>query len=190
MIEVAVALFAERGYVAASMDELAERVGVSKPMIYEYFHSKEGVLIAAIRTARSELLTATERAARSAHSAYDALWQGLHAFFSFIEYRRAEWSLLRHEMSVVGASAAEEIEGIRRQQTEFNASLMRVYLPHASELQVEATAEFLVGACERMAVWAENNPEITPELATHYSLDILWNGLRATGADGEPGKIE
>ncbi|SNR80392.1 transcriptional regulator, TetR family [Haloechinothrix alba] len=177
MIDVAVALFAERGYVAASMDEIAERVGVSKPMLYEYFHSKEGLLIAAIRRARADLLARTENAASSALSAEEALWQGLLAFFQFIDERHAEWSLLRHELSLVGASAADEVEAIRRQQTEFNASLIRAYLPGVSDLEVEAVAEFLVGACERMAIWAERQEEVTPERATGLTMDILWNGL-------------
>ncbi|MBA0125128.1 TetR/AcrR family transcriptional regulator [Haloechinothrix sp. YIM 98757] len=177
MIDVAVALFAERGYVAASMDEIAERVGVSKPMLYEYFHSKEGLLIAAIRRARADLLAATENAASSARSAEEALWQGLLAYFQFIDQRHAEWSLLRHELSLVGASAADEVEAIRRQQTEFNASLIRVYLPGVPDLEVEAVAEFLVGACERMAIWAERWDEVTPERATALTMEILWNGL-------------
>ncbi|MDV6011872.1 TetR/AcrR family transcriptional regulator [Haloechinothrix sp. LS1_15] len=177
MIDVAVALFAERGYVATAMDDIAERVGVSKPMLYEYFNSKEGLLIAAIRRARTDLLAVTEQAASDATSAEEALWKGLYAFFEFIEERRTEWSLLRHELALVGTSAAEEVEAIRRQQTEFNASLMRAYLPGVSDIEVEAAAEFLVGACERMALWAENYPEVTAADATGYTMDILWNGL-------------
>src|SRR3954447_9652887 len=43
MLEVAGEVFAERGFHAASMDEIAERADISKPMLYAYFGNKEGL---------------------------------------------------------------------------------------------------------------------------------------------------
>jgi AcrR family transcriptional regulator len=177
MLDVAVEVFAEHGYVATSMDEIAARVGVSKPMLYEYFNSKEGLLLAAIQDARTELRTVTEDALAGATSAKDALRRGLLAFFRFIDQRRDAWSLLRHELGFLGTTAADEIEAIRRQQTELHVQLIRLYAPDAAEQEVQAAAEILVGACERMAVWCERNGDITPEIAANYTLNIIWGGL-------------
>ncbi|HEY2101407.1 MAG TPA: helix-turn-helix domain-containing protein, partial [Pseudonocardia sp.] len=44
ILDAASAVFAERGYQAASMDAVAERVGVTKPVLYDHFGSKEGLL--------------------------------------------------------------------------------------------------------------------------------------------------
>lgn len=178
MIEVAEAVFAERGYVAASMDEIAERVGVSKPMLYEYFHSKEGLLLACIAESRAELRKVTEEAVAGALSAEDALRRGLLAFFVYIRERRQAWSLLRHEMVLIGTSASDEIEATRQQQTDLIAKLMAGYFDTGSPLGVEAAAEFVVGACERLAIWCERHDEVTPERATDYAMDVLWSGLR------------
>jgi AcrR family transcriptional regulator len=177
MIEIAEAVFAERGYAAASMDDIAERVGVSKPMLYEYFNSKEGLLLGCIRQSRSELRLVTEKATVGAVDAEDALRRGLLAFFVFIRERRQAWSLLRHEMALIGTPAADEIEETRRQQTDLIAAQMSDYFDAGSELQVEASAEFVVGACERLAIWCERHEEVAPETATAYAMDILWNGL-------------
>lgn len=182
MLNVAVEVFAERGYVATSMDEIADRVGVSKPMLYEYFSSKEGLLLAAIREARAELRGATEQAVVGASSGREALRLGLRAFFEFIDQHRAEWSLLRHEPTLIGGTAAAEVEAIRQQQTELNASLLRLFLDAASDLEIEAAAEFLVGACERMAIWCERRDEVSPEMAADFTLDILWGGLQSKQA--------
>lgn len=186
MIDVAVQVFAEHGFVATSMDEIAARVGVSKPMLYEYFGSKEGLLLAAIRDARTELRAATEQAVTGATSAKDVLHNGILAYFRFIFDRRNAWSLLRHELAFLGTTAAEEIEAIRRQQTESNMLLLRAYLPDAAEDVVEAAAEILVGACERMAVWCERNRAITPEIATNYTTNIIWGGLAGMQAETQP----
>jgi len=159
MIQIAGEVFAERGYAAASMDDIAERVGVSKPMLYEYFRSKEGLLVACIENARA------------------ALRRGLLEFFVFVRERRRAWSLLRHEASLAGTSAWDEIEATRRQQTGLIAKLMADFLVDKSPTRVEADAEFIVGACERLAIWCEQHEEVTPERATAAAMDLLWNGL-------------
>lgn len=177
MIEIAEAVFAERGYVAASMDDIAERVGVSKPMLYEYFNSKEGLLMACIAQSRAELRRATEQAVVGSPTAEEALRRGLRAFFEFIRDRRQAWSLLRHEMALIGTPAADGIEATRRQQTDLIAALMSDYFDTSSELQVEASAEFVVGACERLAIWCERHEDVSPDQATDYAMTILWGGL-------------
>jgi AcrR family transcriptional regulator len=157
MVEVAEQVFSARGYAAASMDEIAELVGVSKPMLYEYFNSKEGLLLACIRESRSVLREVTEQATVGAATAEDALRRGLLAFFVFIRERREAWSLLRHEMALIGTPAADG----------------------GDDLRAEAAAEFVVGACERLAIWCERHEEVSPELATEYAMDVLWTGLRS-----------
>ena len=177
MIEVAETVFAEQGYVAASMDDIAERVGVSKPMLYEYFESKEGLLLACIRQARTELYETTLRAAKSAGSAEEALRAGLHAYFLFISERKQAWALLRQEMTLIGTSASDEIEVTRQHQTDMIVGVMRGFVPAAPDQQVDALAEFVVGGCERMAIWSERHADVTPETVTEYAMDLLWAGL-------------
>lgn len=177
MIDVAEAVFAEYGYAAASMDEIAERVGVSKPMLYEYFTSKEGLLLACIQASRTALREATEQAVDGAPDAYEAMRRGLHAFFVFIHEHQQAWSLLRHEMALIGTSAADEIEEIRRQQTNLIARVMGEYVDVSDPVRIEATAELIVGGCERLAIWCERSQDITPERATTYVMNLLWGGL-------------
>ncbi|WAL69595.1 TetR family transcriptional regulator [Amycolatopsis cynarae] len=179
MIQVAEAVFAEHGYLAASMDEIAERVGVSKPMLYEYFRSKEGLLAACIAQSRTELREVTERAVIGAASAQEALHSGLLAFFRYIREHRQAWSLLRNEMMLIGTTtASDEIEATRQQQTDLIAKLMDGYFDLGSPLRVEAAAEFVVGACERLAIWCERHEDVTPEWATDAAMDLLWASLR------------
>lgn len=177
MIEVAEAVFAEQGYVAASMDDIADRVGVSKPMLYEYFNSKEGLLLACIRQFRAALREVTEQAVADAAGPEDALRRGLYAFFAFIDEHRQSWSLLRHEMTLIGTSAAEEIEVTRQQQTNLIATLFGGYFAEAAGDAAEAHAEFVVGGCERLAIWCGSNEDVTPERATEYAMAILWGGF-------------
>lgn len=180
MIEVAGGVFAERGYTAVSMHDIAERVGITKPMLYAYFRSKEGLLVACIAHVRGELRDATERAVRGASSPEQALHRGLLAFFVFAKERRCVWSLLRYEGTLIGTSAWKEIEETRRQQTDLIAELIADYFAPTQPLSdVAASAEFVAGACERLAIWSEQHDDMTPERATDVALNVLGYGLRA-----------
>jgi AcrR family transcriptional regulator len=184
MIAVAEEIFAERGYQAASMDEIAERVGVSKPMLYEYFGSKEGLLVACIRAARAELLAATTASVDGIGSAEEALRSGLVTFFRFIDSHRRSWELLRQEAAVVGQAAMDEIEGIRRQQTQVNTTLFAAYLPDHPARDLEAYTEVVVGACERLATWYVAREDVTAQDAAAIIMRMVWHGL-ATGTHGD-----
>ena len=117
-----VAVFAERGFQNASMDAVAERVGVTKPVVYTHFGSKEGLLLACLAQARAELLEVTTAAAAAADGPEDMLRKGTLAFFRYVENRPA-WSLLCAESTVAG----EALEGIRAQQTDFVAGLLAAW---------------------------------------------------------------
>lgn len=179
MMAVAEQVFAERGYVAASMDEIAEQVGVSKPMLYEYFGSKEGLLVACIRQARAELLQVTSQAALTAGTPEQMLRNGLVATFEFIRAHSQSWKLLRSEAAVVGPSAAEEIEAVRQQQTDLISATMAMYGPQPPPLDVDQAAEVIVGGCERLALWCERNPGTSPEQAAELVMQLIWSGIGA-----------
>jgi AcrR family transcriptional regulator len=178
MMAVAEECFAERGYLAASMDEIAERVGVSKPMIYEYFGSKEGLLVACLRRVRTQLRTAVAEATDEAPDVEEALRRSLLAFFAFAHEHRRSWHvLLRTEASVVGPAAATEIESARQEQTKHIARIA-AHLPGADPLAAEAAAEMIVGACERLSVWYVQHEQITTQQAADYAMRLVWRGLR------------
>jgi AcrR family transcriptional regulator len=177
MLDVAEVVFAEQGYLATSMDEIAERVGVSKPMLYEYFGSKEGLLIGCIHRARTELRTKTENAIVGASEPEELLRRGLLAFFEFIIDHRQSWALLRQEAAITVPSAVGEIEGIRTQQTALISAVIGSISPDLEPLEAEAFAEIVVGSCERLALWCERRPEVGPTLATDYVMAVVWQGV-------------
>ena len=51
LLEAATELFAEKGYAGTSVREIVDRVGVSKPVLYYYFKSKEGLFYAILEWA-------------------------------------------------------------------------------------------------------------------------------------------
>jgi AcrR family transcriptional regulator len=172
ILDAALVVFAERGFQNASMDAVAERVGVTKPVVYTHFGSKEGLLLACLAQARAELLAVTTAASAAADRPEEALRQGTLAFFQYVENRPA-WSLMCAESAVAG----EALEGIRAQQTDFIAALLAAQAPDADRQRLEGWAQVIVGACERLAIWRGCTHTVTSEQATEYLMDLVWTGL-------------
>jgi AcrR family transcriptional regulator len=178
MVEVAEEIFAERGFQATSMDEVAERVGVSKPMIYEYFGSKEGLLVACIRAARAELLSVTLASVEGVTTAEEAFRRGLTAFFEFTDSHRRSWKLLQAEATVAGPSAVAEIEAVRQQQTAVITTLFEEFQPDVPHNELTAYSEIVVGACERLSLWYVQRDDVSAAAAAELVMRTVWFGLR------------
>src|SRR3954447_27064919 len=82
MLAVAERAFAERGYHPASVDAIAEAAGITKPMVYAYFGSKEGLYRACMAAARERLLETLREQVDPGAAPDQQLWHGLLAFFT------------------------------------------------------------------------------------------------------------
>ncbi|MGH8969962.1 MAG: TetR/AcrR family transcriptional regulator [Actinomycetes bacterium] len=191
MVAAAEDVFAERGYRAATMDEVAARAGITKPMLYDYFGSKEGLLLACIARARTELRAATEQAPPEAADPQELFRASVHAFFTFIDSHGGAWAMLLNEAMLEAGPAAEEVARIRQQQVELTAARIE-RLPGGARLddaEREAWSDLVVSACERLAVWRarspgeqQQRPGGRPRLDTDRAVDLvmaaLWPGLQ------------
>src|SRR3954468_24969179 len=94
MLDAAVSVIAKRGFHAASMDEIAEVAGISKPMVYAYLGTKEDTFIACLHREATRLVSAVVGAVGPSSSPADQLWNGLRAFFGFVGSHRDGWTVL------------------------------------------------------------------------------------------------
>ena len=179
-MDVAEQVFAEQGYSAASMDDIAIRAGVTKPVLYSHFGSKEGLVVACVARARSQLLEDTIVGIGDATDFEQQLRRGIRAFFRFLDERHPAWAVLILEVSVQG-SAAEEIEAIRRQQADVIADALATGAPDVPRLRLSTLAEGVIGACERVAMFRRRHPELSAEAATDELMTLMWAGLAALG---------
>jgi AcrR family transcriptional regulator len=180
MLAVAEQVFSARGIQAATMDEIAEQVGVTKPLIYDYFGSKDGLLAATIERARGLLITALidSWVARPLAPARDRVAGVVLAFFSFIDEHEQAFVLLRTEGALTGEASAS-VERIRQQTAKAFAEGLRT-LPAFEALEprrVTVMAEILIGGCERLAVWRATHPGTTADEASELVVTTIWDGL-------------
>jgi len=86
LLSGATALFASKGYASTTVREIVERAGVTKPVLYYYFRSKEGIYLDLMREPFSEFAALVEEAVHKAGSARERLFRlCLMAYDIFIE---------------------------------------------------------------------------------------------------------
>ncbi len=85
ILHAAIKLFAEKGYEATSTREIAEAAGVTKPMLYYYFQSKEGICKAAMRHFAEHVLARLETATKEVREPRQAIVEFICTRFEFME---------------------------------------------------------------------------------------------------------
>ena len=181
-LAVARGLFAERGYAAVTMDEVAAQVGVTKPLLYNYFGNKEGLYGACMERAGDALTETISAAVAETGSPEEALRAGGHAFFAFLDSERAAWAVLFDETLPRSGQIAERVAAYRGQiLAQVTASIMGQVPPamrDAAKIEVEALSEALLGAAEALAHWWLRTEAISAEQAADLLIATIEPGLR------------
>ncbi|MEU6009119.1 TetR/AcrR family transcriptional regulator [Streptomyces sp. NPDC047453] len=183
MLDAAVQIFGRRGYTAASMDEIAELAGVSKPLVYLYLNSKEDLFTACIRREAAALTEAVRAGVRPGLPADRQLWEGLRAFFTHTARHPEGWAMLHVQARTHGEPFAVEIAAMRAEIVEFVTQLILVAAreahrdPGLPEREVAGLAEALVGAAESLADWADATPGVSARQAAATLMNFAWAGL-------------
>ena len=181
LVELCEELFAERGFAKASMDELARRAGVTKPVIYELFGSKEGLFRACLEGLALRLAESIAEAARAeAHvepgrgSAAEArLRAGGLAFLRFAAENRVAYELLYE------GRFSDAAQNVRRRQAELILELMReIASDEADPRELEVAANAVNSAYEGVAHWMWDHPEMDVEQLADWTVELLLPGLR------------
>jgi AcrR family transcriptional regulator len=176
------ALFAERGYAAVTMDEVAAAVGVTKPLLYNYFGNKELLYIACMRSSGDALVKMILETVGDASSPSDALNDGLRAFFAFLDADRAAWTVLFDETLPHSGELADRVAKYRGRLIELVSESLLAQLPArrraAARIEVEALSTALLGAAEAMARWWLRTEATSAQEAAELLIATLDPGLR------------
>lgn len=94
LLDVALKVFAERGYHATSMNDVAETAGVTKPVLYQHFRSKRALYLELLEDVGGRLRDAIEKATAQADGPREQVHAGFRAYFTFVEQQQPAFQLL------------------------------------------------------------------------------------------------
>jgi len=196
ILGAALEVFAERGFTAATIEEIARTAGLGKGTVYQYFESKEDLFFAVFQAFVGQLgQQARALASGAAPSARERLRMLIVGLMSVDEEARRLFSLtfefwaasasgapalrtrvarlFRESYAALGVMVAETIrDGVAR--GEFDAAV-----------DVGAVTAVLIGSLDGLYLQAWFDPTIDPARMAGRFLDVVLRGLARPGAEGD-----
>lgn len=175
ILEVAATHFAEKGYTAASIDEIAQAAQVTRGAVYHHYTSKPG-LFTAVAAAQQQHIADAIMAATVESDPRDALHEGSHAFLDAITRGAAARVLLIDGPAVLGR------EEWRRLDAEGPEQELRTGLREAgiSPALLDPLTAALSGAMNELALWLAARPDAEDARSdAHAALDRVLQAVAA-----------
>ena len=183
MLDAAHGLFAERGFAAVTMDDIADAVGVTKPLLYTYFGNKEQLYLACMQPSGDALIAAVVGAVSSTSHPADALDAGMRAFFGFLADDRDAWRVLFDETLPASGVVAQGVNEYRDRLTQLVMQVLVAQLPPRrrtkAKVEMEAVAIAVLAAAESLGRWWLTTGAISAGRAAELLIATLAPGLRA-----------
>ena len=185
LLAAAQEVFVAQGYHAAAMDDIADRAGVSKPVLYQHFPGKLELYMALLDTHCDALVQRVRAAMAATPDNRDRVSGAMQAYFDFIDHESEAFRLvfesdLRNEPAVSERVARVE-RGCIEAITETIMSDTGVSRAHA-----ELLAAGLAGAAETAArFWLAGGRQVPKAEAEHMIATLAWRGIASFPLHGE-----
>ncbi|GIU84133.1 MAG: TetR family transcriptional regulator [Acidimicrobiales bacterium] len=173
--------FARKGYHRTAVADIAEAAGVTKPVLYQHFPSKEQLFLEVLRDIAGKLEEAILDATSRAVGPRQQVEQGFRAFFRFVAERPSRFGILFSEATREIEAFRREVEGIEAALSEAIARL--IVVEGIDDERRRLLAYGIVGMAEvtcRRWIAGEFAPSDAEGLAAQLA-DLAWRGLRGLG---------
>lgn len=160
ILDIAAEEFGRHGYAHASIADIAARAGISKPLIYGYFDSKEGLFQACLRRAGEAIVVAVAAAQRGV--TLTRAIGTLAAIFETLEPRPYDWSILWDATLPPGSSVDETARGYRSALIDLGSTGTREVLEAAGNsdaLDASLLTEIWLSTVTTVVQWWLDNPD-------------------------------
>ena len=187
LLSVARQIFAERGYQATTMDDVAAAAGFTKPILYQHFSSKESLYNEIVQTTAHQLLVALSRATENVSSPREMVESAFRVYFEVVVNETAAFRLLFLQPQV--GDRLSELRVVESRLTSFIEELIPLKSDTQHRRQLAASVVGMAeGAATAWLVQQEHAgwPAIEEgeiEKLAHRIATLAWGGLRSVETD-------
>ena len=182
MLDAAVEMFSLNGYHETSMDAIAAKAEISKPMLYLYYGSKEELFGACLNRELTRFIDTVRADIDAGENPKELLSNVILSFMHYIDANRASWIVMYTQATSSQAFAQTVREG-RERINELVAGLLRAGSRNADpETDFDMMAVALVGAGEAVATRLSTG-DTDVDGAADLMINLFWRGLKGTPAD-------
>lgn len=169
-------MFAARGFHGASMNDIAEAAGVTKPVLYQHFASKRHLFVELLEDVGSQLGDLVGKATAAAAAPRDKVERGFTAYFRWIDENRSAFSLLFRGSVRLEPEFADAVRVVEASIAEAIASLIDADLDGEHR---RTLAHGIVGLAEGTGRhWIDDALDLDPDVLGRQVADLAYAGLR------------
>lgn len=176
LLDIGRTLFAAKGFDGTSVEEIADRAGVSKPVVYEHFGGKEGLYAVVVDREVRRLLDRVTRALSDEHPRV-LLEQAAGALLAYVEQETDGFRILVRDSPVASSSGtfSSLISDIATQVEHVLAAQFKRlgYEPKLAPLYSQA----LVGMVALTGQWWLDARKPKRDVVAAHLVNLAWNGL-------------
>ncbi len=184
LLEVGRKLFAEKGFEGTSVEEIAAKAGVSKPVVYEHFGGKEGLYAVVVDREIRTLLDGINVALRVETTSRGLLEAAALALLDYIEGSTDGFRILVRD-SPAGQSTGSFASLISDVATQVEHLLAAEFKSRKLDPKTAPLyAQMLVGMVALTGQWWLDSPKFKKVDVAAHLVNLAWNGL--SGLEGKP----
>lgn len=176
ILDVASAEFAAQGYAATNLAVIAQRAGISKPLIYNYFTSKEGLFTACLDRAGAVLADEIERISREDIAGIERGMKTLDGIFRILEPQPHFWQLFFDGSAPTTGPSAESTTHYKDRITklaEEGVTELMALSGNSEPLDISAMTAVWMSMVDALVNWWLDHPDQTADEMMQRCLRLL-----------------
>lgn len=177
LLDVSVAVFARNGFQGTSMDDVAEAAGVTKPVLYQHFTSKQALVHAVLRDLSDQLRDEVTRATAAAGGPREQVEDGFLAYFQWVARRRAGFDVLFSGEARRDPALLAEVMAVEAELADVIAQL--IVIEGLTRDRRRLLAFGIVGLAETTCRhWLASDADLDVDDLARQVAALAWAGLR------------
>ncbi len=179
ILHSAARLFAERGFDRASMNQIADACGVSKPLLYHYYGAKDDLLFAMLEAHLEALIAAVAEADRADLDPTDRLHAMIAALLDAYQDADAEHKVQINDLSKLPTARQEQLKFLERQLVARFSDAVRAINPALDDARgrLKPVVMSLFGALNWHYMWFRPNGPMSRDAYARLATDLFLNGI-------------
>jgi AcrR family transcriptional regulator len=185
--EAAAQVFKEKGYYRATMQDIAEAVGILPGSLYYYFRSKQELLLKLVEQPMKDLVAGAERIAASGDSPVEKLRAAIRHHISRYHYHYPQLFLVTEEpVEALPAEKQPFMNDLKRRYKDAWDKIFKegqeagLFRPH---LDAGLIVYAILGACNWMVHWYRPDGRLTHDQIADQYIDLVFQGVLTSGSD-------
>lgn len=177
LLDAAMEVFVARGYHAAAMDEIADRAGVSKPVLYQHFPGKQELYLALLDESVEQLIEAVRTALRSTTDNRQRVNATFSAYFGYVGEHNGTFKLVFESDFTSEPAVRERLEAADSKCADMISQVIKEDAGLADD-EAHLLSIGLLGMAQVSArYWLSTLGTIPQEAAEQLVARLAWRGI-------------